>query len=94
MNPFLLREAAQLAEAEGLGELIRFTEGNAEALPVEDHSFDCAYSVTVFEECDADLAIAEAMRVIRPVGGSVSSCARSTCRNGGTSTCPSRSCAK
>jgi SAM-dependent methyltransferase len=68
VNPFLLREAAQLAEAEGLGEVIRFTEGNAEALPFEDHSFDCAYSVTVFEECDADLAIAEAMRVIRPGG--------------------------
>ncbi len=68
VNPFLLREAAQLAEAEGLGALIRFTEGNAEALPFEDHSFDCAYSVTVFEECDADRAIAEAMRVIRPGG--------------------------
>jgi SAM-dependent methyltransferase len=68
VNPFLLREAAQLAEAEGLGERIRFTEGNAEALPFEDHSFDCVYSVTVFEECDADLAIAEAMRVIRPGG--------------------------
>jgi len=68
VNPFLLREAAQLAEAEGLGELIRFTEGNAEALPFEDHSFDCAYSVTVFEECDADLAIAEAMRVVRQGG--------------------------
>ncbi len=68
VNPFLLREAAQLAEAEGLAGLIRFTEGNAEALPFEDHSFDCAYSVTVFEECDADRAIAEAMRVIRPGG--------------------------
>ena len=68
VNPFLLREAAQLAEAEGLGELLRFTEGNAESLPFEDHSFDCAYSVTVFEECDADRAIAEAMRVIRPGG--------------------------
>ena len=68
VNPFLLREAAQLAEAESLGELIRFTEGNAEALPFANHSFDCAYSVTVFEECDADRAIAEAMRVIRPGG--------------------------
>ena len=68
VNPFLLREAAQLAEAEGLGERIRFIEGNAEALPFADGSFDCAYSVTVFEECDADRAIAEAMRVIRPAG--------------------------
>jgi SAM-dependent methyltransferase len=68
VNPFLLREAAQLAEAEGLGEVIRFTQGNAETLPFEDNSFDCAYSVTVFEECDAGRAIAEAMRVIRPGG--------------------------
>ena len=47
---------------------IRFTEGNAEALPFADRSFDCVYSVTVFEECDADRAIAEAMRVMRPGG--------------------------
>jgi SAM-dependent methyltransferase len=68
VNPFLLREAAQLAEAEGLAWVIQFTQGNAEALPFEDNSYDCVYSVTVFEECDADLAITEAMRVIRPGG--------------------------
>jgi SAM-dependent methyltransferase len=68
VNPFLLREAAQLAETEGLAAAIRFTKGNAEALPFDDNSYDCIYSVTVFEECDADLAIAEAMRVVRPGG--------------------------
>ena len=68
VNPFLLREAAQLAEAEGLAGLIRFTEGNAEALPFADEAFDCVYSVTVFEECDAGRAIAEALRVLRPGG--------------------------
>jgi SAM-dependent methyltransferase len=68
VNPFLLREAGQLAEAEGLAGRIRFTEGNAERLPFADRSFDCAYSVTVFEECDANRAIAEAMRVVRPGG--------------------------
>jgi SAM-dependent methyltransferase len=68
VNPFLLREAAQLAEEEGLAARIQFIEGNAEALPFEDSSFDCTYSVTVFEECDADRAIAEAVRVIRPGG--------------------------
>jgi SAM-dependent methyltransferase len=68
VNPFLLREAAQLAEAEGLAGLIRFTEGNAEALPFADEAFDCVYSVTVFEECDAGRAIAEAHRVVRPGG--------------------------
>jgi SAM-dependent methyltransferase len=68
VNPFLLREAAQLAEAEGLAGLIRFKEGNAESLPFDDGSFDCAYSVTVFEECNAGRAIAEAMRVLCPGG--------------------------
>lgn len=68
VNPFLLREAALLAESGGLGSAIRFTEGNAEALPFEAESFDCVYSVTVFEECDADRAIAETVRVLRPGG--------------------------
>jgi SAM-dependent methyltransferase len=68
VNPFLLREAAFLAEAEGLGGAIDFMEGNAEALPFDTESFDCAYSITVFEECDADRAIAETIRVLRPGG--------------------------
>ena len=66
VNLFLLGEAAQLAESEGLAGTIQFTKGNAEALPFEDNSYDCVYSVTVFEECDASRAIAEAMRVVRP----------------------------
>jgi ubiquinone/menaquinone biosynthesis C-methylase UbiE len=68
VNPFLLREAAQLAETDGLAGLIQFRHGNAEALPFTDNSYDCVYSVTVFEECDAGRAIAEAMRVVRPGG--------------------------
>jgi SAM-dependent methyltransferase len=68
VNPFLLQEAQELAEAEGLAGTIRFTEGNAEALPFADETFDCVYSVTVFEECDAERAIAEVMRVLRPGG--------------------------
>jgi ubiquinone/menaquinone biosynthesis C-methylase UbiE len=68
VNPFLLREAAGLAEADGLAGLIQFRQGNAEALPFEDASYDCIYSVTVLEECDAGRAIAEAMRVVRPGG--------------------------
>jgi SAM-dependent methyltransferase len=68
VNPFLLREAALLAEGEGLAGAIRFTEGNAEALPFEAETFDCAYSVTVFEECDGDQAIAETIRILRPGG--------------------------
>jgi len=66
LNPFLLREAASLATAEGLADRIEFVDGNAEALPFGDASFDGAFSVTVLEECDADRAIAEMLRVCRP----------------------------
>ncbi len=76
-NPFLLREAAALAATEGLGERIGFADGNAEALPFPDGGFGCAFSVTVLEECDADRAIAEMMRVVRP-GGRVGVIVRST----------------
>ncbi len=68
VNPFLLREAAVLAAADGFADAIHFTHGNAEALPFADNSYDCVYSVTVLEECDADRAIAEIMRVLRPGG--------------------------
>jgi SAM-dependent methyltransferase len=68
INPFLLREAEQLADEDGLAGLIQFAKANAEALPFENGSFDCVYSVTVFEECDADRAVAEAIRVLRPGG--------------------------
>ena len=67
-SPYLLREATALAAEEGLGDAIRFTQGNAEALPFPDASFDCIFSVTVLEECDADRAIAEMVRVTRPGG--------------------------
>jgi ubiquinone/menaquinone biosynthesis C-methylase UbiE len=67
-NPFLLSEAAALAKAEGFGGLIRFAPGNAEALPFADESFNCIFSVTVLEECDADRALAEMVRVAKPGG--------------------------
>lgn len=67
-NPFLLREAQALAKADGVDGLIRFAPGNAEALPFADASFDCIFSVTVLEECDADRALAEMLRVARPGG--------------------------
>ena len=68
VNPFLLREAAALAAADGLFDAIKFTPGNAETLPFPDYSFDCVYSVTVLEECDASRAIPEIFRVLRPGG--------------------------
>ncbi len=69
INPFLLREAEDLARADDdVADAIRFTDGNAEALPFPEGSFDCVYSVTVLEECDAGRAIAEIRRVLRPGG--------------------------
>lgn len=68
LNPFLLREAAALAHEDGIGEAIRFQPANAEALPFPDATFDHAFTVTVLEECDADRALAELHRVVRPGG--------------------------
>jgi ubiquinone/menaquinone biosynthesis C-methylase UbiE len=68
VNPFLQREAMALAAEEGLGPAIAFLPGSAEALPSPDASFDCVFTVTVLEECDADLALREAWRVLRPGG--------------------------
>jgi ubiquinone/menaquinone biosynthesis C-methylase UbiE len=66
VNPFLLGEAAELAAE--FGERIRFAPGSATALPFADNTFDCVFSVTVLEECDADRALAEMARVARPGG--------------------------
>ena len=68
LNPFLLREAAALAAEDGLEGRIAFRQANAETLPFPDASFDHAFTVTVFEECDADQALRELARVVRPGG--------------------------
>lgn len=69
LNPFLLGEARTLSELAGLGDDIDFQQGNAEDLPFPDNTFDAVLSVTVIEECDADKAISEMTRVVRPGGG-------------------------
>jgi SAM-dependent methyltransferase len=66
VNPFLQREASALAA--DFGDRIRFAPGSATALPFPDQTFDCVFSVTVLEECDAEKAIAEFLRVARPGG--------------------------
>jgi SAM-dependent methyltransferase len=76
-NAFALREAAALAEADGLAGRIAFTPGNAEALPFPDAAFGSVFSVTVLEECDADKALAEVIRVTRP-GGRIAIAVRAT----------------
>ncbi len=66
VNPFLLGEAGALAAEEG--HAIAFQSANAEALPFPDAHFDAVFSVTVLEECDADRALGEIRRVLRPGG--------------------------
>jgi ubiquinone/menaquinone biosynthesis C-methylase UbiE len=63
-NRFLLREAAQLARE--VRPRIRFAAASALALPFASGSFAAIFSVTVLEECNADAAIAEMVRVARP----------------------------
>ena len=68
INAYLLHEARGLTQAEALGDRVVFESGDAERLPFTDASFDHAFSVTVLEECDADLALRELRRVVRPGG--------------------------
>lgn len=68
VNPFLLREAASLAREDNMADLISFRLGDAEHLPFPDASFDLAFTVTVLEECDADRAMRELWRVVKPGG--------------------------
>jgi ubiquinone/menaquinone biosynthesis C-methylase UbiE len=68
INPFLLREARTLAKQEALEHIIAFHEGNAEALPFPDSSFDVALSSTVIQRVDADRMLAEMVRVTKRGG--------------------------
>ncbi len=68
LNRFLLQEAAALAHEDGHGARISFEFADAEALPFPEGRFDRAFSVTVLEECDADQALGELFRVLRPNG--------------------------
>ena len=64
LNRFLLKEAALLAD----GLPVSFQQANAESLPFPDASFDAAFTITVLEECDADRALRELYRVVKPGG--------------------------
>jgi ubiquinone/menaquinone biosynthesis C-methylase UbiE len=68
LSPFQVDEARAIAEGDPVSSDIQFELGNAEHLPLDDESVDIAFAVTVFEECDADRAIAEMHRVLRPGG--------------------------
>lgn len=68
VNRYLLQEATLLARREGVDRVISFREGNAEALPFPDESFDVTVSITVMEEVDAGRMLRELVRVTRPSG--------------------------
>ena len=68
INGYFLREAAAIAKAEGVGDIITFGPGNAEDLPFDDASFDVVMSHTVMEECNAEKMLAEMIRVAKPGG--------------------------
>jgi ubiquinone/menaquinone biosynthesis C-methylase UbiE len=68
INPFMLRQARALVRQEGLEQLITFQEGNAEALPFPDNSFDVVMSSTVIQRVNADLMLPEMVRVTKPGG--------------------------
>ena len=76
-NGYLLREGADLARTAGHKLVedekpctggLRLMGGDATCLPFDDASFDAVYSITVLEECDANTALSEIVRVLR-LGG-------------------------
>jgi SAM-dependent methyltransferase len=75
VNRYLLGEASALARQDGVNDVVEFREGNAEALPFGDATFDLTLSVTVIEEVDAHRMLAEMVRVTKP-GGRVAVVAR------------------
>jgi len=68
VNPYLLQEAEALARREGLENIIEFNEGSAEKLPYPDNHFDVTWSSTVIQRVNADLMLAEMVRVTKPGG--------------------------
>ena len=68
VNPYFLREAAEIVRREGVGDVVSFREGSAETLPFEDNSFDVVFSSTVIQRVNADLMLPELVRVVRPGG--------------------------
>ena len=68
INPEMLEVGRERAAMSGGNAPIAFAEGNAEALPFADNSFEVVMSVTVIEETDADRMLAEMVRVTKPGG--------------------------
>jgi SAM-dependent methyltransferase len=77
INPYLMQEAQSLVDSEGLASRVEIVCGDAEKLPFPDDSFAVSVSITTFEECHVDVALAELLRVTVP-GGRIGVIVRAT----------------
>jgi demethylmenaquinone methyltransferase/2-methoxy-6-polyprenyl-1,4-benzoquinol methylase len=69
VNPDMLTVGRERAAEQGLDEAVTFVEGNAEALPVKDRSYDaCAIAFGIRNVPRIERALTEAFRVLK-VGG-------------------------
>lgn len=68
LNAYFLREAESIAKLDGVANRIKLLHGDAEAISLEDCSFDVVLTYTVLEECDANKVLAEIFRVLKPGG--------------------------
>jgi len=68
----MIARSQQRAATSPLADRMTFLKANATALPFDDHTFDAAVSVQVYEYVDdVDTALAELYRVLRPGGRAV-----------------------
>src|SRR5262249_7908257 len=68
-SPALLAVAQELAQEAGLGDRMKFREGDALRVPFSDRSFDAVVCVTVLSHVPGgEAAIPELVRVLRPGG--------------------------
>ena len=65
---YFVDEARHGAAAAGIADTVGFKTASAEQLPFERDTFDAAYSITVLEECHAERAVTELIRVVKPGG--------------------------
>jgi demethylmenaquinone methyltransferase/2-methoxy-6-polyprenyl-1,4-benzoquinol methylase len=67
INPEMLAVGRERAAARGLDETVAFVEGNAEALPFPDRSFDaCTIAFGIRNVPRIEAALAQAYRVLKP----------------------------
>ncbi|MBF6619470.1 MAG: class I SAM-dependent methyltransferase [Patulibacter sp.] len=71
ISPVAIEQATQRAADEGLSERVRFVVMNAEAMTLDDDSFDVVCGSGIIHHLDIDRALSEISRVLRPGGRAV-----------------------